>query len=112
MAVAQALAQVTTPDNRAVLSLCQEAFRYARMQGRESAWAHIGTFAPVLAALGGSVITEAWRRIQAVERLVGGMNVNPSQVLNPWGVGTQHREARRWTSARWFPLRWPCWHLS
>jgi hypothetical protein len=69
--VVQSQVQVTTHGNAgAVPRVWQRDFRYARAQGRESTWQHLGAFAPVLAALGGSVILATWQRIQAVEQLV------------------------------------------
>jgi len=47
-----------------------DVFRRARGRGREEVWRHIEAFALVLARLG--VVSETWRRIQAVEAVVRG----------------------------------------
>ncbi len=68
--VAQALAQMCEVHNGDVAGWLVGAFQQARARGREEMWQYIRAFAPVLGELG--VITETWRRIQAVEAVVRG----------------------------------------
>ncbi|MFQ5855590.1 MAG: hypothetical protein ACE5LU_08115 [Anaerolineae bacterium] len=63
--VAQAL--VEAGNTQQVLVMAQEAFGEARQAGRVAAFACLGAFAPVLAALGPQVLVETWQRVREVE---------------------------------------------
>ena len=71
--VAEALALVADAHDQEIAAWTVDAFRQARLRGRDEVWRHIAAFAPVLAKLG--VISETWDRIQAVERVVSGERV-------------------------------------
>jgi hypothetical protein len=69
--VAGAFTKAIPPGDEKSTVLCWDAFRYAKEQGQDSAWMHIGAFAPMFVTLGADV-GEPWERIQAVEGLFEG----------------------------------------